>query len=183
VLADLLTSDERSRINAYFDKSRGRHPAWSIMNAYCKSAGYDPSPKDYLANQAIECINQKRGNEGWLRHALTRIAQTSDFEEASSAIAEICCYGAMHEGGFALRPIQTKKNTPTPDFEFSLEETSGVVEVAAKLEHNEQVNRAHQIATGENLPGVDRSKFKVGGLPQRLRLWKCTPLVLPILIS
>lgn len=162
-LIDLLTTDQIVEINKYYDKARGRHPAWSVINAFVHAVDYPRSPKDFLANAAVDRIGLGAEGKPWMTSTLKRVAQTSDFEEAVSAIAEICCYGAMLEAGFEIRPIPTLKNAPTPDFEFDLDGAFGIVEVTAKLEHDEQVKRARKIADGETLDGVERSNFEIQG--------------------
>jgi hypothetical protein len=162
-LIDLLTTDQIVEINKYHDKARGRHPAWSVINAFDQAVDYPRSPKDFLANAAVDRIGLGAEGKPWLTSTLKRVAQTSDFEESVSSIAEICCYGAMLEAGFDIRPIPTVKNAPTPGFEFDLDGASGIVEVTAKLEHDEQVKRARKIAGGETPDGVERSVFGIQG--------------------
>ena len=58
-----------------------------------------------------------------------------------------------------MRPIPTT-STPTADFEFTIGGTTGIVEVAAKLEHDEQTKRAREIAAGNTPEGVERSSFE-----------------------
>lgn len=162
-LIDLLTTDQILDIKKYHDKARGRHPAWSVINAFDLTVDYSRSPKDYLANEAVDRIGLCAQGKRWLTSTVKRVAQMSDFEEAVASIAEICCYGAMLEAGFDIRPIPTVKNAPTPDFEFDLDGASGIVEVTAKLEHDEQVKRARKIADGETPDGVERSNFEIQG--------------------
>jgi len=162
-LNDLLTKSQIAEINNYFDPARGRHPAWSVINAFDRAADYSRSPKDFLVNKAVDRICLGKEGQSWLTGALKRVSQISDFEEAVSSIAEICCYGAMLEAGFDIQPIPTVKNAPTPDFKFDLNGASGIVEVTAKLEHDEQVKRARKIAGGETPDGVERSTFESQG--------------------
>lgn len=162
-LIDLLTPNQILEIKKYHDKARGRHPAWSVINAFDLAVDYPRSPKDFLANAAADRIGLSAEGMPWLTSTLKRVAQTSDFEEAVASIAEICCYGAMLEAGFDIRPIPTVKNAPTPDFEFDLDGSLGIVEVTAKLEHDEQVKLARKIADGESLDEVERSDFEIQG--------------------
>jgi hypothetical protein len=162
VLIDFLDPKQRLQIENYVDEAGGRHPAWSIMNAGSSTVSYERSPKDFLANEAVHFIKQDGNSETWFNNTLKRVAQTGDLEESASAIAEICCYGAMREAGFTVRAIRPA-STPKPDFEFSLENTTGVIEVATKLAHDRRVRRVRQIADGETPPGVERSKFKISG--------------------
>jgi hypothetical protein len=162
MLIDFLDTKQISEIENYFDEARGRHPAWSIINARCLTVSYARSPKDFLANEAVHFIKQDGDSETWLNNTLKRVAQTVDFEDSAAAIAEICCYGAMREAGFVMRPIQPRR-TPKPDFEFSLGDTKGVVEVAAKLEHDVQPRQSKMISDGQTPPQGELSKFAVAG--------------------
>lgn len=159
-LNDLLTKSQIAEINNYFDPARGRHPTWSVINAFDRAVDYSRSPKDFLVNKAVDRICLGKEGKSWLTGTLKRVTQTSDFEEAVSSIAEICCYGAMLEAGFDIQPIPTVKSAPTPDFKFDLDGASGIVEVTAKLEHDEQVKLARRIAGGETPDGVERSTFE-----------------------
>jgi hypothetical protein len=157
-LKSLLNTAEFNLINRHFDAANRRHPAWSIVNAHDLSVDYKRELKDYLTNQAIDLIQGEKTGDQWLKNAKKRIAQTSDFEECASAMAETRCYGAFLECGFVVQPVPTSK-LPTPDFEIELGGERGVVEVATKLEHDEQTKRAEQIAAGGTPPGVERSSF------------------------
>lgn len=159
-LNDLLTKSEIAEINNYFDPARGRHPTWSGINAFDRAVDYLRSPKDFLVNEAVDRICLGKEGKSWLAGTLKRVTQTADFEEAVSSIAEICCYGAMLEAGFDIQPVPTVRNAPTPDFKFDLDGASGIVEVTAKLEHDEQVKLARKIAGGETPDGVERSTFE-----------------------
>jgi hypothetical protein len=182
VLIDFLDPKQRLQIENYVDEAGGRHPAWSIMNAGSSTVSYERSPKDFLANEAVHFIKQDGNSETWFNNTLKRVAQTGDLEESASAIAEICCYGAMREAGFTVRAIRPA-STPKPDFEFSLENTTGVIEVATKLAHDRRVRRVRQIADGETPPGVERSKFKISGTKITSLKAEVHPFGPPILTS
>lgn len=162
-LIDLLTADQILEIGKYHDTANRRHPAWSVINACNINVDYSRSPKDYLANRAVDLIGISNQGRSWLKNTVKRVTQMSDFEEAVASIAEICCYGAMLEAGFDIQPIPTVKSAPTPDFKFDLDGASGIIEVTAKLEHDEQVKLARRIADGETPDGVERSNYEVQG--------------------
>jgi hypothetical protein len=157
-LKSLLNTAEFNFINSHFDAANRRHPAWSIVNAHDLGVDYKRELKDYLTNQAIDLISIEKTGDQWLRNAKKRIGQTNDFEESASALAETRCYGALLECGFEVQAVPTSK-LPTPDFEIELGGERGVVEVATKLEHDEQTKRAEQIAAGGTPSGVERSSF------------------------
>ncbi len=161
-LKSFLIEKQLTEINSYYDAAKGRHPAWSILNANDSTIDYTRSPRDFLANEAIERIGQTSTGAPWLSGNIGRVAQTTNFEEAAAAIAEICCYGAMLEAEFEISPIPTG-NTPTPDFRYSLGGVSGTIEVAAKLEDNNQTHIAQEIAQGETPEGVVRSSYILKG--------------------
>ncbi|GBQ40844.1 hypothetical protein [Komagataeibacter europaeus] len=154
-LVDFLSEDDVRNINEYFDTAKRRHPAWSALNVDNQKFTYDRAPKDYLTKEAIHLICSKIEGETWLKEVLKRVTQVANFEEAVSALAEIRCYGAMLSAGFWVGPLPTG-STPTPDFEFKLDGVTGVIEVAAKLEHDDQVKMAKQIAVGDTPKGVER---------------------------
>ncbi len=158
-LIDLFETAEINAINNHFDAAQRRHPAWTIMNAHDLRCDYKRKPKDYLTNQSVDLILSEENGEHWLKGVRKRVAQTTDFEESVSALAEIRCYGALLEAGFSMRPIPTT-STPTADFEFTIGGETGIVEVAAKLEHDEQTRRAREIAAGNTPEGVERSSFE-----------------------
>lgn len=157
-LISLLEPDDIKKIDDCVDAAGRRHPAWTAIHANDSKKDYVPSPKDRLVNEAVALISVRDGGLAWLKSAKKRIAQISDFEECASALAETLCYGAMLEAGFGMYPIPTER-TPTPDFHYDLGGFTGVVEVATKLEHAEQVDRAKKIAAGETPDGVARSTF------------------------
>ncbi len=159
-LKTLLDSVEFSLINSHFDAANRRHPAWSVINAHDLSVDYERKLKDYLTNQAIGLIQGEQAGDQWLNSAKKRIVQTNDFEECASALAEARCYGSLLECGFRVKPVP-RSNSPTPDFEIELGGERGVVEVATKLEHDEQTKRAEQIATGATPPGVERTSIEL----------------------
>ncbi len=161
-LISLLDAAEIDMINKHVDAARRRHPAWTIIYAYDQRVDYRRAPKDYLTNQGVDLISRQRDGDQWLRGAKNRIAQTKDFEECASALAEIRCYGALLEAGFSIRPIPRTKS-PTPDFEFDVGGELGIVEVATKLEHDEQTKLAKEIAAGKTPEGVERSRFETKG--------------------
>ena len=162
-LSDYLSEEQVGHINSYFDKARGRHPAWSVLNAFRQDVDFERSPRDYLANEAINIIGREESGAAWLKDALRRVAQTADFEESAASIAEICCFGAMLEAGFEMQPIPTSK-TPTPDFRFKVHGIEGSVEVTTKLEHEEQIERARKISEGETPEGVERHSTETKSL-------------------
>jgi len=155
-LVDLLSSDQIEAINNFFDEARGRHPAWSAVNAKNREIKYCRKPKDFLVNQAVDAISWEGDNLAWRADIVRRVSRMADFEDVVGALAEIRCCGAMLEAGFQIRPIPTTK-VPTPDFEFSLNGNDGVIEVTAKLEHGNEVARARHIVNGETPAGVERS--------------------------
>ncbi len=157
-LISLLKKCEIKAIDEFTDAARGRHPAWTALHAHEPHVDYERSPKDYLVNEAVALIWGKDGGHHWLQAAKKRIAQTANFEECASALAEIRCYGAMLEAGFSIHPIPAK-STPTPDFQYDIHGYTGAVEVATKLEHTDQVDRARKIAAGATPDGVERSTF------------------------
>lgn len=157
-LISLFEPHEVKAINDYFDSARRRHPAWTALHADDNSRQYDRFPKDHVVNDAVALIIQQSGGRQWLEAVKKRIIQTTDFEEATSALAEIRCYGSMLEAGFDMHPISTA-NHPTPDFEYDLGGSLGIVEVAAKLEHADQVERAKAIIAGGTTEGVERTAY------------------------
>lgn len=159
-LKSLLDQAEFDLINTHFDAANRRHPAWSIINAHDLSVHYERQHKDYVTNQAISLIQGEPTGDQWLKNAKKRIVQTNDFEECASALAETRCYGALLGCGFEVQPVPTSK-LPTPDFEIEINGERGVVEVATKLEHDEQTKRAEQIAAGATPPGVERSSVQL----------------------
>lgn len=160
-LRSLLTPAETDGVNQYFDSARRRHPAWRAINADDHKVDYTREPKDHLTNLAVRQVASADGGDLWLKSIKARIAQLSDYEESVAALAELRCYGALLEAGFQVTPIPVG-DSPTPDFAIEINGESGVVEVAAKLEHSEQTRRAEGIARGDTPEGVERSKHQVG---------------------
>ena len=158
----LLDQAEIDAINNHVDAAKRRHSAWSIINANNGRIDYRRVPKDYLTNEAVDLISAQQGGDQWLNRTKTRIVQTKDFEECASALAEIRCYGAMLEAGFDIQPVPRAK-LPTPDFEYKVGNERSIVEVATKLEHDEQTKRAKEIAAGRTPEGVERSSVNTKG--------------------
>lgn len=147
-------------IDEFVDPTSRRHPAWTALHAYDAHSDYQRYPKDYLVNQSVAQIYEKDEGPEWLEATKKRIVQVTDVTDCMAALAEIRCYGALLEAGFKIRPIPTN-NSPSPDFEYDFEGQSGIVEVATKLEHAEQIERAKQISMGKPLEGVGRSTYNI----------------------
>lgn len=175
----LFEDGEIGEIDRFFDDAGRRHPAWTAIHANDGHVDYERSPKDYLVNQAAEQISESDDGANWLLATKKRIVQVSDFEECASALAEIRCFGALLEAGFGVTPVPTKK-TPTPDFQYQLGEHTGVVEVATKLEHADQVDRARKIIAGETLEGVERSKYKTSAGTVEMTIAEMHPFGAPV---
>lgn len=93
--------------------------------------------------QAILSIMDE--NEEWLKSLKSRLLNTKDYSDATSALAEIRAYGNLLYAGFDIKPVPTSSGS-TPDFLIEAEDLQIRVEVYAKGldgENAQELNRFH----------------------------------------
>ena len=177
-LSSLATEDEIEAVNAYRDGARRQYPAWATIYADDLKVDYPRMRKHHLANEAVGRVAREKLGDMWLAAIAKRIFQTSDYEDSAAAMAELRCYGSLLEAGIEVRPIR-KERTPTADFEFEVAGDIGIVEVATKLEPEDQTERARLIEQGQTPEGVLRTSFDTSGARVDLVAYAAHPFGAP----
>ena len=128
-LADWLgiTPDELEKLRKAAKPGR-RHPVAALVLS-------DPPSREAVnTEQAGRQISAT--NADWLASQRSRLLDTSDFSQSSSALGEIRAYGALLEAGFRVDP-RPRVGAKVPDFEVDAGDGPVIVEV-----HSKQLDKA-----------------------------------------
>jgi hypothetical protein len=147
----VITPDEIERLHKSV-AAEVRHPLIALGKA--------AKPHEVATNTENAARHIFRKNPDWLTRLKTRLIDTSDFTNSSSALGEIRAYGALLETAMAVKPkpaVPGKK--VSPEFEVDAGDGAVIVEVHSRqldpvqaeeiAEHRRKHRAEHKIAVEE----------------------------------
>lgn len=156
-LHTLLSPDQIKVIDAAPLFAGDRHPIWSALFQQQASA------TDFLTRKAADALACLPDQREAMRAVIERAASTENIPDAAAALAELRAFGGMLEAGLSVQPLTVGgRRGATPDFVVDAGDGEVTVEVHARHEAGQQTTFRQAVASGQDLPGVDRRSEKIG---------------------